>query len=318
MALRAERRTHHIAGGGLPIGVAVHAVVQQQMAGQHLAVHRLALGPGVGDLVQGFLGRDVHQIQRRTEGFGDADGAAGGFAFNLRGSRQRVCFRPGQALGQELLLQVIDQLAVLGVHGGHCAQFEAALEARHQGVVSGHDGVLVGHEVLEAVDPELRHQLAHLAADLLAPPGDGDVEAVVGRGLFRPAAPGMEGFEQGLLRIGNHEVDDRGGAAGQACGGAAEEVLAGHRAHEGQLHMGVRVDAAGHQVLAAAVEHLTASGGVEVVANGLDQAVCAQHIGAVALLMGDQGGATDQQRHGGFLAGRPMRVGSWLSGADEG
>ena len=215
-------------------------------------------------------------------------------------------------------MQVIDQLAVFRMHGGHGAQFEAALEAGHQGVVGGHDGVLVGHEMLEAVDSELCHQLAHLAADLVAPPGDGDVETVVGRGLLRPTAPGVEGFEQGLLRIGNHEVDDRGGAAGQACGGAAEEVLAGHRAHEGQLHVGVRVDAAGHQVLAAAVEHLAAGRGVEIVTDGLDQAVCAEHIGAVALLMGDQGGATDQQRHGGFLAGWPMHVGSWLFGADEG
>ena len=33
--------------------------------------------------------------------------------------------------------------------------------------------------------------------------------------------------------------------------------------------MSVRIDAAGHQVLAAAVEYLTARGGIKVVANGL-------------------------------------------------
>ncbi|MNO48718.1 hypothetical protein D3C76_390570 [compost metagenome] len=67
--------------------------------------------------------------------------------------------------------------------------------------------------------------------------------------------------------------------------------------------MGVRVDAAGHQVLATAVEHLAAGGGIEVGADGLDQAIGAQHIGAVLLLMGYDGGTTDQQRHTEFLAG---------------
>jgi hypothetical protein len=125
-----------------------------------------------------------------------------------------VRLRPGHALGQQLALQVVDQLAVFGMHGGHRAQLQAALEAGHQGVVGGHDRVLVGHEVLEAVDPA-GHQLAHLLGDLLAPPGDGDVEAVVGRTLLRPATPGVEGFQQRLLRVGDDEVDDRGGAAGQ-------------------------------------------------------------------------------------------------------
>ena len=55
--------------------------------------------------------------------------------------------------------------------------------------------------------------------------------------------------------------------------------------------------------LAAAVEHLAAGRGVEVVADGLDQAVGAEQVGAVAFLMGDQGGATDQQRHSEFLSG---------------
>ena len=95
MPTRAKRRAHYVAGGGLPVGVAIHAVVQQQMAGQHLAVHRLTLGAGIGDFVQGFLGRDVHQIQRRAQRLGDADGTAGGFAFDLGRPRQRVRFRPG-------------------------------------------------------------------------------------------------------------------------------------------------------------------------------------------------------------------------------
>jgi len=85
-----------------------------------------------------------------------------------------------------------------------------------------------------------------------------------------------------------------------ASGGAAEKVLAGYRAHERQLHVGMRVDPAGHQVLAAAIEHIATDGWVDVLANGLDQAVRTQDIGAEAFFVGDHGGATDQQRHAVF------------------
>ena len=113
----------------------------------------------------------------------------------------------------------------------------------------------------------------------------------------------MEGLKQRLLRVGDDEVDDRGGATGQARGGAAEEILAGHRAHERQLHVGVRVDAAGHQVLATAVEDLAVGGRFEVLPNGTDQAIGTQDISGVTLFVGDHGGATDQQGHAVFLAG---------------
>ncbi|MNZ57564.1 hypothetical protein D3C78_755460 [compost metagenome] len=217
-------------------------------------------------------------------------------------------FRSGDALGHQLALQVIHQFTVFRVNGRHRAQFQAAFETRHQGVIGGHDRVLVGHEMLEAVDAVLADQFGHFLADLFAPPGDGDVKTVVRRRLLGPAAPLMEGFEQGLLRVGNHEVDDRGGAAGQSRRRTAEEVFAGHGAHEGQLHVGVRVDAAGHQVLAAAVEHLGACRDIEFFADGLDHAVCAIHIGAITFIMGNNGGATDQQRHSEFLAGNDRLV----------
>lgn len=83
---RAKRRAHDVAGSGLPVGVAVDAVVQQQVAGQYFAVDLQALVARVGDLIQGFTGRDMHQVQRRAQGLGDANGAAGGFTFNLRGT----------------------------------------------------------------------------------------------------------------------------------------------------------------------------------------------------------------------------------------
>jgi hypothetical protein len=157
--------------------------------------------------------------------------------------------------------------------------------------------------VLEAVDPVLAHQLSHFLADLLAPPGDGDMKAVVAGGFFGPAAPLVKGLQQRLLRVGNHEVDDRVGATGKARGGAAEKVLTGHGAHKRQLHVGVGVDATGHQVLAAAVEHFACGGNVQVGTDGLDHTIGAQDIGFITFIMGNNGGATDQQRHAEFLAG---------------
>ncbi|MNT25182.1 hypothetical protein D3C86_1537660 [compost metagenome] len=117
-------------------------------------------------------------------------------------------FRPGHALGHQLALQVINQFTVFRVNSGNSTQFQAAFEARHQRVVGGHDRVFVRHEMFEAVDPVLADQLGHVFANLLAPPGDGDVETVIGRRFLGPAAPLMKGFHQRLLRVGNHEVDD--------------------------------------------------------------------------------------------------------------
>lgn len=94
MPARAERRAHHVAGGGLPVGVLVDAVVQQQVASEDFAIHRLALAARIGDLIQRFFGRHVHQVQRRADSLGDADRAAGRFTFNLGWARQRCASGP--------------------------------------------------------------------------------------------------------------------------------------------------------------------------------------------------------------------------------
>mmetsp|Transcript_36606 Transcript_36606/g.84934 ORF Transcript_36606/g.84934 Transcript_36606/m.84934 type:complete len:230 (+) Transcript_36606:1242-1931(+) len=203
-------------------------------------------------------------------------------------------------------LQQVDQLAVLGMHGRHGAEFERTLEAVHQRLVVAHDGVLVGHEVLEAVHAFLAHQRPHVVADALVPPGHGDVEGVVACCLLGPAAPGAVGVHQRLLRVGDDEVDDARRAPGQRRGGAGEEVVLRHRAHEGQLHVGVRVDAARQQVLAGAVEGGRAGRGLAhgALAQGGDAAVDAEHIGAGLGVGIDDDGAADQQggTHGAVLA----------------
>ena len=54
-----------------------------------------------------------------------------------------------------------------------------------------------------------------------------------------------------VLAVALHgEVDDRGGAAPRRGARAGLERVGGERAAEGQLHVGVHVDAAGDDVLA--------------------------------------------------------------------
>jgi hypothetical protein len=162
VALGAKRRAHHMGGGKFETRVAVDAVVDHQVAGQHLAVHALAAGAGAGDGLGRLGAGDVHHVDRHVEHIGDGDGALGGLGLHRRRAGERVALGAGDALGLHLLLQQEDQLAVLGVHGGHGAQLQRAAEAVHQGLVVAHDGVLVGHEVLEAVHALLAHQGAHV------------------------------------------------------------------------------------------------------------------------------------------------------------
>jgi hypothetical protein len=238
----------------------------------------------------------VDDVDRHAEHAGDGDGTVRRFALDHRRARQRVAFGAGDARLQYLLLQQEDELAILGMHGRHRAELERALEAVHQRLVVAHDGVLVGHEVLEAVDAFVLHQRSHVGVHAFAPPGHGDVEAVVAGRLLGPAAPHAVGVHQRLLRGGDDEVDDARRAAGEAGGAAGEEVVGGGRAHERQLHVRMRIDAAGHHVAAAGIERRAAGRHVEVRADGGDLAAVAQHVGAEFTIGVDDGAAADQKR----------------------
>ena len=76
------------------------------------------------------------------------------------------------------------------------------------------------------------------------------------------------------------------------------EIVAGHGAHEGQLHVRVRIDAARHHELAAGVDDFAACAGASsFVADGDDLAVRAQHVGAEGLIGRDDRAALDEYRH---------------------
>ena len=85
-------------------------------------------------------------------------------------------------------------------------------------------------------------------------------------------------------------------------GRAGLEVLARDRAHERQLHVGVRVDAARHDVLAAGVDDGGAPRRIEPFAHGGDQAVAAQHVRPQRPVRVDDGAALDEYSHEELLA----------------
>ena len=112
--------------------------------------------------------------------------------------------------------------------------------------------------MLEAVHPVFVYQGAHFLPHAIVPPSDRHMEGKVGGGFFRPALPGLESFQQRLARLWDDKIDDRSGAACEGCSRAGIEIFAGYGAHEGQLHVGMRVNPAGHHQLVAGIDDVTA------------------------------------------------------------
>jgi hypothetical protein len=173
---RAERRAHHVRGGAREIRIAIHRVVDQQMAGEHFAEDALAFVARARDGLECLARGDVHEVDRNLEHLGNADGAVGGFAFHFGRPRQRMTLGSCDAALEDFILQLEHQVAILGVRRHDGAERQRRGEAVHQRFVVAHDGVLVRHEMLEAVDAVLAHQRAHVLAHAVVPPGDGDVK----------------------------------------------------------------------------------------------------------------------------------------------
>ena len=75
-------------------------------------------------------------------------------------------------------------------------------------------------------------------------------------------------------------IDHHGGAARERRLGAPFEIVGGHRAHELEFEMGVRIDAAGHDVTAAGIDHFGAGRRLEIGADRGDYAVTRKNVGA--------------------------------------
>ena len=311
VVLGAEGRAHHEAPRRLRVLLVVNRFVYHEVLHQAFAEDPLALEPGPGYRLQRLLARDVDDVDRCVQHLRDADRAVCRLALHLGRARLRMPLGPGDALLQQLLLQMPDQLAVLGMDGAERAQLLAAREARQQLLVIQHDRALVGHEVLEAVDPVLAREHAHVLLDLLVPVGDRDVERIIRR---RPLAarcvqsrqasmgrPSGSGITKSMIIVV---------PPGERRRRAGEEVVGGHRPHEGQFHVGVRVDPARHHQRAAGVDDLGARRRLQPLAHGLDRAVLTVDIRPPGFVGGDHRATSDHQRHRclpGPVRARPMR-----------
>ena len=93
---------------------------------------------------------------------------------------------------------------------------------------------------------------------------------------------------------GQDEVHHHRGAAAERRAGAGFEIVGGIGAHEGHLEVGMRVDAAGHDVAAGGVEDAVA---LEAGADGGDLAVLDGDVGLVGEVGGDDGAVADDGGH---------------------
>ena len=134
--------------------------------------------------------------------------------------------------------------------------------------VVGVEDARVGHEQLEAGDA-LVDQLVHRLERVVVDAADDLVEAVVDRAVAGGlGVPGGQAVLDPLAVPLHGEVDDRRRAAPGRRPGAGLEGVGGVGAAERQLHVGVRVDAAGDDVLAGRVDH-----GVDVAARSTPSSV---------------------------------------------
>ncbi|CAM5565860.1 hypothetical protein SFUMM280S_00127 [Streptomyces fumanus] len=289
---------------------------QEQVLRAGLAEHRQPLVPRPRQLRDRLRRRHVHHVQRRPGDLREPDGAVRGLRLQQGLADLAVVAGGGLAAGQGLFDQDVDGDAVLRVHHDQRAVAGGALHGAQDLTVVAVEHPGVGHELLEGGDP-LLHQQVHLLQRLLAHIGDDHVEAVVdGAVALGLGVPGVQALAQRLALGLDGEVHDGGGAAPGGGAGAGLEGVGGGGAAERQLHVGVDVDAARQDVLAARVEDPV--GGERLGGRGAgggqggDPAVLDQDIGVDLVRGGDDEAAPDDGTgaHAAPFGGGPAVTGS--------
>ncbi len=220
---------------------------------------------------------------------------------HLPGAGDAVVVRVGLALLDELGGEHVDGGAVLGVHHREQPVLGGGLHRADDLSVIRVEDARVGHEHLVARDAlvgEGRHRLERGLVDA----AEDLVEAVVDRAVARCL---LVPFGEAVLDAGagglHGEVDD-GCRAAPGCGARPRlEGVGRLGAAEGELEVGVRVDAAGDDVLAGRVDDGVGRGlevGAERVRAGLEQGddllAVDEHVGIDAPGGGDDGSAGDE------------------------
>ena len=152
----------------------------------------------------------------------------------------------------------------------------------------------VRHEQLERGDALFDHDV-HLFEDFVRDVANDHVQAVVDRGLAAGLPqPRVARRLERLAHSLHREVDDRGGAAERRGHGTRVEVVRREGPTEGELHVGMHVDAARDHVLACRIDAFRARR-LEVLPDHRDLLVLDEHVGLVGIRGGDDCSVGDER-----------------------
>ena len=180
------------------------------------------------------------------------------------------------------------------------------LEGPEDGAVVGVEDARVRREQLEVGDA-LIDQSVHLRERRIVDVAHDHVEAVVDGGVaLGLGVPCVEAIPERTTPGLDREVDDAGRAAERGRPRARLEGVLGEGAAEGQLHVGVHVDAAGDDVASGRVDGPVHAldHAVEARAQGCDGLAVDEHVGDLGAIRVDDGAVGDERLHGCLLHAR--------------
>ena len=219
-----------------------------------LAEHVLSVVAGPGELLHGLLRAHVHDVERGSGEVRQHDRAVRRLLLHLPRAGDAVEVGGGLALRDELLGEHVDDGSVLGVHHRQQPRVRGHLHRAEDLRVVGVEDARVRHEHLEARDA-LVDEAGQGREGVGIHASDDLVEAVVDRAVARgELVPVREAVLDALAGALHGEVDDGRRAAPRGRAGAGLERVGGARPAEGELHVRVRVDPAGDDVLPGRVD----------------------------------------------------------------
>src|SRR6267143_1003240 len=167
-------------------------VAEQQVLRARLRPHALALGLRPLDALEPEPRREVHDVDGTAGEAADEDRAVDRLLLGPVGARRREVRRLRPPLGDGLVLEVAEDVAVLGVDLAYAVEGGDALHGLAEELVGDHAlaALLVGHEHLERAHTE-PHRLRQPVEDrrlMLEDEVKAEVEAGAGLGLLAQPA----------------------------------------------------------------------------------------------------------------------------------
>ena len=197
----------------------------------------------------------MHDVEGRAGHPGEHDGPIGGLGLGLPWAGDPVVERVGLSLSQGLGHQDVDRNAVFGMHHDHRAVVRRRLHRPENLAVIAVEHAGVGHEQLETGDA-LVHEFVHGLERIRIDTTNNLVEAVIDVTVTpRLLVPSGQAVLNSLARTLHGKVDDGRGATPCRSPSTRIKGVGREGSPEGQLHVGVAVDAARDDVLPGGVDH---------------------------------------------------------------